>query len=285
MPDPTFLVIGVQKCGTTWLEQMISQHPRVCTATTKEVHFFNRRENYAKGLSWYRSQFEGCQDALAVGEFTPNYLWNSPPEQEVRDQGVIAHVAPLVREAYPEVRLIVSLRDPVERAISSYHHQIHMRRVRPGQSILEVAHRHGIVTLGFYREQVAEWLEFFDRSQFLFLVYEEDIVRDCAATVARVFDFIGVDPDFLPSGVDQRRGERRSDLYRRIHYVSPVLAKGISRVVPAVRSMDWPPIRVTDAERAELRRAFVGVNDGLDDLVGRELPWLRHYLSGAEPVG
>lgn len=284
MPDPTFLVIGAQKCGTTWLEQMISQHPRVCTAATKEVHFFNLRANYEKGLLWYRRQFGDCEDAQAVGEFTPNYLWNSPPEHDVHNQGVIPHVAPLVREAYPDVRLIVSLRDPVERAISSYHHQIHMRRVRPGQSILEVAHRHGIVSLGFYRDQIAEWLEFFDRSQFLFLVYEEDIVREPAGTVARVFDFIGVDSDFLPSGIDQRRGERRSDLYRRIHFVSPALAKGVSRVVPAVRSIDWPPISVTDAERAELRRAFVGVNDGLDDLVGREISWLRHYLGESKPV-
>lgn len=282
MPDPSFLVIGAQKCGTTWLEQVISQHPRVCTAATKELHFFNRRFNYDKGLAWYRSQFKHCTDAIAVGEFTPNYLWNCPPEHEVRDDGVITHVAPLVREAYPDIKLIVSLRDPVDRAVSSYHHQILMRRVRPSQSILEVAHRHGIVTLGFYRDQIAEWLEYFDRSQFLFLVYEEDIARDRAATVARVFDFIGVDPNFLPSALDQRRGERSSDLFRRIHYVSPVLAKSVSRVVPAVQSIDWPPITVTDAERVQLRRAFIGLNDGLDDLIGRPIPWLPHYLAEGE---
>jgi hypothetical protein len=73
MPAPTFLCIGAQKCGTTWLATAVSQHPEVGTGRKKELHFFDQREAYARGLDWYESQFRTGPETRAVGEFTPNY--------------------------------------------------------------------------------------------------------------------------------------------------------------------------------------------------------------------
>ena len=74
---PTFLVLGAQKCGTTWLAKMVSQHPDVSVATKKEMHFFDKAYNYQKGLNWYEEQFDITSSTKAIGEFTPNYFWTS----------------------------------------------------------------------------------------------------------------------------------------------------------------------------------------------------------------
>ncbi|RYJ02932.1 MAG: sulfotransferase, partial [Actinomycetales bacterium] len=57
MPAPTFLCIGAQKCGTTWLASAVAQHPEVGTGRKKELHFFDQRAAYERGLDWYESQF------------------------------------------------------------------------------------------------------------------------------------------------------------------------------------------------------------------------------------
>jgi len=77
MPDPNYLVIGAQRCGTTWLAETLGQHPDIYVPRPKEIHFFNHSENYAKGIDWYRSRFPGYEGQRAVGEFTPNYFWVS----------------------------------------------------------------------------------------------------------------------------------------------------------------------------------------------------------------
>ena len=80
---PTFLVIGAQKCGTTWLAEMVSQHPEVAVGKVKELSFFNKIPNYRKGLKWYEDQFNVTGSTKAIGEFTPNYFWTSNDEKEI----------------------------------------------------------------------------------------------------------------------------------------------------------------------------------------------------------
>ena len=69
-----FLVIGAQKAGTTWLDDMLRQHPDVFTPPQKELHFFSKLSNFDKGLAWYCDHFSLLGDEKAVGECTPNYI-------------------------------------------------------------------------------------------------------------------------------------------------------------------------------------------------------------------
>lgn len=109
MPEPgrlpTFLVIGAMRCGTTGLARSLGAHPDAFVAVEKEVHFFDRQ--FDRGIDWYASRFTGAGDVASVGEATQTYLY---------DQVSLDRIV----ETLPEVRMVVLLRQPVDRAWSHY---------------------------------------------------------------------------------------------------------------------------------------------------------------------
>ena len=102
---PTFLVVGAARCGTSWLDPNLRQHPEVyLPLNTSEVHFFDN--NYDTGIEWYEKIFQGVQ-VKAVGEVTPSYHYYKD-------------VAQRIKKHIHDVNMIALLRNPVERAYS--HH-------------------------------------------------------------------------------------------------------------------------------------------------------------------
>ena len=95
MPAPTFLCIGAQKCGTTWLARAVKQHPQVSPGKKKELHFFNHRDAYEQGLDWYESQFRSRPQTRATGEFTPNYWWTKGTETSFHYLGAAPTGSPM----------------------------------------------------------------------------------------------------------------------------------------------------------------------------------------------
>lgn len=116
---PGFLIVGAQRCGTTSLFKTLSQHPAVLPAVYhKGVHYFDTA--YDRGLDWYLGHFPTSRKAEAVretmgvpgitGESSPYYMFHpQAPRRIARD--------------LPDVRLLVLLRDPVERAYSAHAHE------------------------------------------------------------------------------------------------------------------------------------------------------------------
>ena len=104
---PDFLGIGTQKGGTTYLHGLLQQHPQVLLAHPKELHYFSL--HHGQGLDWYANHFAEAKAEQRCGEITPYYLFH--PLAAERIHAVI-----------PAVKLIVLLRDPVERALSQYFH-------------------------------------------------------------------------------------------------------------------------------------------------------------------
>ena len=115
---PNFLVIGSARCGTSWLDENLRQHPEVyLPRDDKEVHFFDNK--YHMGIEWYERFFEGSE-AQAIGEVTPSYLY-------------YGHVAGRIKEHVPDVKMIALLRNPAERAYSHYWNIVanHKKRNEP----------------------------------------------------------------------------------------------------------------------------------------------------------
>lgn len=105
-PVPTFFVLGAEKAGTTTLHTQLGKHPDVCVSEPKEPHFFDLR--YEEGLEAYGEMAFAHHDGEpVVGEATPTYL-NLP------------YVADRIAEEIPDAKLVVVLRDPVERAYSAW---------------------------------------------------------------------------------------------------------------------------------------------------------------------
>lgn len=275
MSRPNFLILGAQKAGTTWLADMLRQHPEICMPEKKEIHFFNKKKNYRKGLNWYEEHFDTCSGEVR-GEATPNYLWTSNDEREKRESNRTENIPELVHDAYPDLQFVVSLRDPVDRAISAYRTLIRGGYVPPGKSILDVAHRYGILSMGDYQTHIERWLEYFSPSQFLFLIFEEEVKSNRRITVEKMYRFLNVDDSFTPDNIDVRKHPSLGSFYGRVLYYAPWIRSLAKFLFPNL-NRDRIPFRdaldsneVSDRERTELIQHFEKKNQNLDELIGRQ---------------
>lgn len=253
---------------------MLRQHPNVCAPLQKELHFFNKTQNYQRGIEWYRSHFSGCTGQDAVDEFTVNYFWTSDDSEEIRRHGLTRDIPGLIHTHYPDLRLILVLRNPVDRAISAFYHHIAMRRFSPSTRLLDVMDRFGILSMGYYDEHLDRWWARFDPRQFLILIYETDIVDCKQDTVRCVYRFLGVADSFRPQNVEKRYNPRRSRMYMYFNYYAPVVSRVLFAVFPSLRyrQSPWQDPEL-GAVKQILHETYNPHNTTLSQMLGRELPW------------
>jgi hypothetical protein len=272
-PLPGFLVIGAQKSGTTSLTHYLAAHPGIY-CPEQPVYFFDRYLD--RGLEWYRQQFSAAPATAAVGDGSPNYMY-------------FPEVPALIAGRLPGVRLVAVLRNPVDRAYSHYWHNrtrgheplpfadaiaAEPERITQGQ---KARSRYSYVDRGNYEEQLRRVAEHVPRSRLL-VVLTDDLRRDRAGTLSRIYDFVGVDPDFLPADVERPRNPY-------VVYRSQRLRKPIRRLPgPLRRVAGRLNIRYTayspmpPGVREELVRRFEGPNAALAGWLGRDL---SEWVSGA----
>lgn len=208
MPD--FIIIGTMRGGTTSLYSYLTNHPNIGPAYMKEVHFFD--VYYHKGLPWYRAQFPSSvqkyyaehvqKQQFITGEASPYYLFHP-------------HAPKRIARTLPQVKLVVLLRNPVNRAYSHYYHEvaggheklptfeeaIDREQERISKEAEELAgneryvsykHRHfSYLSRGIYVDQLKIWMDLFPREQFLILK-SEDFYIDPAAIFQQVLEFVNV---------------------------------------------------------------------------------------------
>ena len=154
-----FLIIGAQKSATTWLADCLIEHPDVFMARPKEIHFFNHK--FDKGIAWYKAYFQDWAGQSAVGEATPGYL--NHPEAPGRIKATLGD----------ELKLIASLRHPIDRAYSAFWHYTRRGRIPPETDFATFLNqaatgatddRFGLYTRGLYASQVGCYLRYFSRA-------------------------------------------------------------------------------------------------------------------------
>jgi Sulfotransferase domain len=181
---PNFIVIGPGKTGTTWLYDRLCEHPQVFLARhTKETVFFT--EFYERGLGWYEKFFAGSAGAVAAGEVSNTYFFS--PEAPAR---IARHL--------PHAKLIVLLRNPVERVLSLY---LFRRRNGHISGSLEdaIAQDSALLSQNFYDEHLTRYLTFFPREQ-IFVGLFDDLREDPAKLMRSICSFLGLDaPATIPS--------------------------------------------------------------------------------------
>jgi hypothetical protein len=245
-PLPNFLIVGAQKAGTTALFSYLRAHPQITGPPWKEVSYFDR--HYSRGTRWYRGQFPLRRRPL-VGEASPSYVFHPlAPER--------------VRALVPEARLVVLVRNPVDRAYSHYQHEVALGReplsfeaalANEEQRLRGEEERmladpsyfsrewwdHTYAARGRYAEQLERWLTVFPREQLL-IVPTDDLAVEPAATYRRVLDFLGAPPHELDS-------------------------------YPRVFERSYEPMR--SETRARLVEYYADPNARLNALLGRDLNW------------
>jgi sulfotransferase family protein len=266
---PTFLVIGAMKAGTTSLYGYLRAHPQVFMATPKELHFFPADKQWPLGVDWYAAHFDGAGDALARGEISPSY------SQADQFPGVAARVAQVV----PDARLVYLVREPVARLQSMYLHEV--ASGRETLPIEQAVREHPLyVESSRYATQLDEYLPYFPRERVLVLTTDA-LKRDRAATLSRLYRFIGVDGTFVPPAVEEERGRSeekrvRRDVsrrwrdrrwYRLVVDHLPQGAREYGRRV-ATKPIDVDASRLSPDTEAELRARFVPEVARLRDFLG-----------------
>ena len=270
---PTFLCIGIQKAGTSWLYRMIEQHPEVCVSQPKELHFFNR--HYDKGIGWYLSHFSRDKNSKAVGEFTPDYLWTR--DKHISKPGLEAtpDIPARVAKNFPDLKFIAILRNPVTRAISSYFHHIGANRISPNRRISKVGDQWGILSMGHYAKHLEKWFQHFSRDQFQIFIYEEDLTEDARMhTLRNVFEHLGVDLGFQPQKLEGKYNQRRLHFDYRLSRLPGRLQRMARQYVPnSIKNMRFWEIPISNEEMESLQAYYEPHNKNLEKLLGRDLPW------------
>lgn len=265
---PDFLIIGAQRCGTTSLARHLANHPEVFVAAQKEVHFFDRQ--FSNGLDWYRGQFAAGASAKVVGEATPEYMYD--PEALER-----------LAETVPQARLIVSLRNPVDRAYSEYwfvrgrgyeslalDDALAAEPIRLTSSDPIERMRHAYVDRGRYLTQLQRVCRFFPREQLLVLIFEE-WMKEPADSLRTIQRFIGVNEDFVPSNLGRRFGRARTFRSQRLRKLARALPYPLGAAVSRLNARPdaYPPM--DHRVRRSLQKQFEVDNRALAEWLGRDL--------------
>ena len=259
---PDFVIIGAKRGGSTSLYNYVLEHPSIVPLFPsrqhiKGAHYYDTR--YARGLTWYRSHFPmevgGRQLArpelrpAICGEASPYYLFHPLAAER------LAH-------DYPDARIVVALRDPVERAYSHFKERTHhggetlsfeealaaepgrlrgeAERIIAEPGYISAEHEnHSYLAQGRYLDMLPRWSTFFPREQ-IHIAVSEEFYADPDRHVNEVWEFLGLPPHRLQSRV-------------RHNYM--------------------PAPEMAPETRHRLQESLADHNRDLAGLLGRPLPW------------
>ena len=278
---PNFFLVGAPKAGTTALYNYLYEHPQIYMSPIKEPHFLAdeiRYENftpemqqmsaaslaaleeYLKGPAcerfsggpvsrWedYLKLFDCASDEKAIGEASPCYLWSPTAARNIASR-------------FPAAKIIMILRNPVERAFSQYKHMLmfangpvsFMEHIELGlqSKSTRIGQLYPFLGFGLYYEQVKRYLELFPRDRIRIYFYE-DFCSGAPAVVADIFDLLSVDRNFRP------------DLSKR--YMEALVPRSYSVNAILKRSRAWSLVskRISPRTRAVLRKAVFRPREAL----------------------
>lgn len=268
MIKPNFLYIGIARAGSTWLFDMLRQHPEIYVPPAKDIYYFD--QYYEKGFDWYLSHFQAAGKAKAVGELSHDYYF--------------CHEAPArIKENLPEIRLICCLREPVSRLHSGYAYN-RTTDVRRDVSLADYAAREDIALQYDYYRHLKRFIDTFGRDRLL-VVFYEDLLADPAAFIRPIYRFLGVNENFVPPTLHERinpaRDARAESVALLAYRLALVLRRlGLANLVGQIKQNRLVNRVLYKArERAETEslapeviRALRKDHDKLAALIGRPLP-------------
>lgn len=264
---PDFVFVGPSKSGSTWIFELLRSHPQIYVPVAKDIYFFDRY--YEKGLRWYEGFFSGAKPGQVCGELSHDYLSNPTALQRLVS-------------AYPSIKVICCLRNPYERAISSYRFILRNGLVQDG--LQDAIEKHPeIRDEGFYGKHLSTLFSLTDRNRVLVLEFDE-LEKDPDAIAQKIFEFIGVDADFRSSIIGQKinaASSPRSRAAARFVKYSALLLRnwGFTSLVGAVKRnplVRWVLYR--ELRKSDQNSAFEAFPTELIDAYERDLTLLSELL-------
>jgi Sulfotransferase domain len=331
MSDISFLIIGAQKGGTSSLFEYMRRHPQIHMPPEKEIEFFNRDRAFHRGWDWYLTKVTrgGPPDAIC-GEASTYYMsgcLRSAPDDEHREpRGSLydaesrEEIIPRrIKQFLPDIKLICVLRDPVARAYSAYR-MMALERIDSRSFDEAIDHlltpsaldrartvstkTNDYVVKGEYCRVLAGFLRIFSREQ-LMVIFTDELAELPAKTLSMVFEFVGVEADFVPDNLNSRYREAAVKeripglhLHRWQSHLARVRpARMLWHALPeyvrrdldgaVYRARMWNARRgglgddISPAVRERLRAHFRPDSEALSDLLERDAPWLATWAQSS----
>lgn len=237
---PDLIIIGAAKSGTTSLFFYLNQHPQFLAPHKKEINFFNT--NFELGVPWYLAHFPAIADSdqFVTGEASPLYLYNH-------------QVIERIKQLFPQIKLIVMLRNPVERTISEYYHAANhglenrslMELIELEKELLatksrnKVMQRFGYLLNSIYVDKIAQWMNNFPPENIL-IIQSESFFTETYRVMEQVWEFLSISP------------------------------QNQAKHIPYNVGSYFP---VTPEIKQKLQEFFIPYNQELESFLGREFNW------------
>lgn len=266
---PDLIYAGASRCGSTWLHRALDDHPEIAMAQPKPLNFFDTK--YHRGVDWYTDTLPEHPDGGLVGESSPGYMKNMLVPERIADR-------------FPDVKIVFTVRDPVDRAFSEWWHERSFGNVT--WEFEQARFHHPSFDMlfrpGFYDHFLDQFENHFESEQ-LKIAFFDDFTSDNECFIQDIYGFLGVDDTYTPTLVGERVNEashlspRLNRLKSWVYHTVPnwllanVLQPGY-RPLKGILESGSPYKQGIDPEiRTELEMVFTEDVRALEARTGRDL--------------
>ncbi len=182
-----FIGVGDQKSASAWIFGCLKEHPQICCSSKKETHFFDTDSLYNKGIEYYKTFFDHCDKSKKKGEFSPSYMHNKEAAYRIKEQ-------------FPNVKIIICLRNPIEKLFSSYKYS---KTSGIGSTLIYNSFEEMLkdkpkrIYRNFYYKKVKRYFDLFGENNVKVIIFE-DIKDNPWWVISNIYSFLNVDSNFKP---------------------------------------------------------------------------------------
>lgn len=293
MSLPNYLFIGAAKSATTTFFDILKKHEDIFVPKFKEPHFFNIDENYLKGLDWYKkTYFKDINNEPIIIDFTPTYLYYKLCAERIFDS------------LGPNVKFVIILRNPVDRAYSHYNHSKRdgheissfedaiklenerIEKFRDENDFLSEL-RCSYISQGLYFEMISAYLKYFDLNNFFIINFESEVVQNLDQTLLKLSKFLKLDLSNLDYEIHSNKsGKPKYKLLQNIITNNNFFRNILKMIVPQKQRQiirnkiknfnkeDFVYLQLSEEKRRQLFEKYFRKDImKLENLIGKKMNW------------
>lgn len=233
-----FMIVGAAKAGTTWLADMLRQHPDVFIPKTKEIHYFNKKFlgdppldniNNLNPMSRYLDFFKDARENQVKWEASPSYLWDEKAANKIY-------------EFNPNIKILALLRKPSQRTYSQYLYGM-QNGLFKNYSIKKATKKYPtmLVYRSKYYEQIKRYFDLFPKEN-IKIFFFEDLIKDNRKFLKEIEEFIGV-KEYFPENIDQKSNATGIPKYKYLNkflvWTKKILVKNKLKFIVKILRKLW----------------------------------------------
>jgi len=284
--SPNFFIVGGSKCGTTNISYYLNSHPKIFFSKLNEPYYFCKwdipekynRNSMITNIKKYLDLFKNVKNEIIVGEASSPYL--SCP-----------HAALEIKKAFPNSKILISIRNPIERAHSSYfsyqfmkpNEQNFMEMIKTHEKLIneKIFYIDSILESGFYTKNIIRFQKIFGKENVKIIIFE-DYIKNTAQNLNSILNFLGINDQI--NLTEQSKGSYRvpKNFLSKILLNNKTFRKISTILIPTVMRQELgdkyflkqvKKPKMLENERNYLRELYNDEVNELEKFLGKDLPW------------